>query len=315
MLALGQAQLATGQNADALVTLSRLVVWAPDSSEAHRAHARARRRANDIAGARTSLERALALSPDSVPALAGLAEVDIIQGRNDAALAVATRIQQDYPEDAAGYLLQGDVLMARQQPAAAVAAYQSALERDRTWTGISKLQAAYRRMGEPNRGDALVFGWLQANPRDLAARLALAEELEQRGALEQASREYELALQYQPDSVLILTRLARLKGGAGDPQALDLAQRAHELLPEDPQVQGTYGWLLAQYQDSERGLELLQTAIEQAPKDAEIRYWLAATLALNRDRVRARQELQTLLDMNQDVIDPAELQRALDDLD
>jgi cytochrome c-type biogenesis protein CcmH/NrfG len=114
--------------------------------------------------------------------------------------------------------------------------------------------------------------------------------------------------------VLILTQLAQLNGQAGKPQALDYARRAHELSPDDPQIQGTYGWLLAENQDTRQGLALLEAAIEQAPDNPEIRYHLAATLALTGKIQRARQELQTLLAMNQDVIDPRELQRALDDL-
>jgi putative PEP-CTERM system TPR-repeat lipoprotein len=293
-LALGQAQLAAGLNDAALETLSGAVARFPDSADAHRAYAQAQLRANDIAGARDSLQKALALAPDSVPSLAGLAEVDIRQGRHEAALATARKIQQDHPAQAAGYLLEGDVLMAGQQRAAAIAAYETALE--------------------PARGDALVRGWLQEHRQDIAARVALAQDLEQRGDPVQASWEFERALQYQPDNVLILIQLARLKGRAGEPQALDHARRAHELLPDDPQVQGTYGWLLAKHRDPQQGLELLEAAIEKAPDNPEIRYHLAATLAPTGDRYRARKELEILLGMNQDVIETGVIRRAMDDL-
>ena len=44
--------------------------------------------------------------------------------------------------------------------------------------------------------------------------------------------------------MLILNNLARLNDKSGGPRALEYAKRAHELQPNDPQVQSTYGRLL-----------------------------------------------------------------------
>jgi putative PEP-CTERM system TPR-repeat lipoprotein len=314
MLALGQAQLAAEQGDAALATLGGLVARLPDSADVHLAHARAQLHANDTAGARASLLRALDLAPDSVRIITSLAELDIREGRHDVAMDVARKMQQSRPGQAKGYLLEGDVLMARQQPAAAIAAYEAALEQGPTWPVVSKLQAVYGDTGDTARADALVRNWLVEHPEDVTARVALANDLVRRGELELATREHEWALQYQPDNVLILSHLAQLKGKAGEPQALDYARRAHELSPDDPQVQGTYGWLLAENQDPRQGLELLEAAIEKAPGNPEIRYHLAATLALTGDRYRARKELETILGMKQGVIDTREVKRAMDDL-
>jgi Tfp pilus assembly protein PilF len=146
------------------------------------------------------------------------------------------------------------------------------------------------------------------------ARVALAKDLVRRGEPELATREFERALQYQPDNVLVLKKLAQLNGQAGEPQALEYARRAHELSPDDPQVQGTYGWLLTENEDSRQGLALLEAAIVKAPDNPEIRYHLAAALAITGDRYRARKELETILGMKQDVIDTGVVRRAMDDL-
>jgi len=314
MLALGQAQLSTDQGNAAQATLSGLVARSPGSADAHFAYAQAQLRANDAAGARASLQQALDLAPDNIPIMVSLAELDIRQGRHDAALGTASKIQQSRPGKAEGYLLEGDVLMARQQPAAAIAAYEAALEQGRTWPIVSKLQAVYRHTGETAKAEVLVRSWFREHPDDVTARVLLAKDLEQRGDLEQATREFERALQYQPDNVQILNNLARLTGRVGAPRALEYARRAHELLPDDPQVQGTYGWLLAENQNPRQGLALLEEAIEKAPDDPGIRYHLAMALAPTGDRFQARRERETVLGMTQVVIATREVKRAMEDL-
>ena len=313
-LALGQAQLAAGQADDALTTLAGLAARSPDSVDVHFAHARVQLGSGDEAGARVSLQTALELAPDNPRILASLAALDVQQGRHDAGLEVASKLQKASPASAAGYLLEGDVLMAQRQPAAAIAAYEAGLERGRSWTAIRKLQAVYRSTGDTARADALVRDWLSEHPEDVTARVALAQDLVQRGERDLAAREFERALQYQPDNVQILNNLAWLGSQAGEPQALEYARRAHTLSPDDPQVQDTYGWLLTENQDPKQGLELLEAAILKEPDNPEIRYHLAATLASTGDRQQARLELETILGMKQNVIDPRELQRAMDDL-
>jgi tetratricopeptide (TPR) repeat protein len=87
-----QVQLALGRPQAALAWADRLVKASETASPSRRAdayeqRARARRALKDEAGARRSLERALELAPDHVPALRALIELELAQGRPAEALA------------------------------------------------------------------------------------------------------------------------------------------------------------------------------------------------------------------------------------
>ncbi len=86
------------------------------------------------------------------------------------------------------------------------------------------------------------------------------------------------------------------------------------MLPDNPNILDTYGWILAQGESPHRGLSLLQKAIERSPGDPLIRYHLAGTLALIGQPYQARRELEYILESNQTVVDTQVLEQAIRDL-
>lgn len=78
-------------------------------------------------------------------------------------------------------------------------------------------------------------------------------------------------------SPLVLNNMAWAQAQVGNKdKALQFAQRAIEVAPEDPQVMDTLGWLLHQTGGNKaRALDLLQRAAQKAPQNATIKAHLA----------------------------------------
>ena len=94
-----QLEIAQGRNDEALASVERLAKASetaplPQRVDVLRQKAHLQGLLHDEAGARTSLESALALAPDDVPALQALAEVQLAQGRPQDALETLERLDQ-----------------------------------------------------------------------------------------------------------------------------------------------------------------------------------------------------------------------------
>jgi len=106
---------------------------------------------------------------------------------------------------------------------------------------------------------------------------------------------YEAALPSLPDNVVILNNLAGLYQGKGDSRALEVAARAYALAPATPAVQDTYGWLLVDNGDLDKGLDLLRDAVRRLPDNAEVQYHYGAALAKKGNTAEAIEVLKKAL--------------------
>jgi putative PEP-CTERM system TPR-repeat lipoprotein len=295
MLLLGRAQLASGKAADARATLERLTATAPGAPLAHLNLAMAQQAANDPAAARGSLQRTLELQPDNHFARAALGQIEVRTGRYDEALAIAERLATDLPAAPAAEVLRGDVRQAQGDLPAAVAAYRAGFERQPSSPLLLKLVLAEQRAGMAEQARTRALAWLKEHPDDASVRSILAASAHQGGNKDDAVTQYERVLETAPHNIIALNNLAWLYDQRGDARGLDLAKRAHELRPDRPEVQDTYGWLLVKAGRVEQGLALIEKAVEGAPGNKDILFHRAAALHRAGESNRARKLLEELL--------------------
>ena len=77
-----------------------------------------------------------------------------------------------------------------------------------------------------------------------------------------AIQSYEQIIETSPNDVGALNNLAFLYYQRGDQRGLELARRAYELAPSHPVVMDTYGWLLVEAGEVERGLPILRESVQ-----------------------------------------------------
>ena len=294
LFVLGKAQLFSG-DPEAVPTLLQLTEQAPDFPEAHYYLGLVKIKLRDMQGAHDSLQRALKLNPDLMQARLALGNLEFQRGNTDKALEIARQLQKTYPDSVSGYLLEGDVRKLKKDVNGALAAFASALARAEEADIVVRISRVQKQLGQSQTSYDTLQHWLQKHPDHHSARLALAMTYMTDGQNDEAMREFRIILETRPDDAVVLNNLAYLLHETGKPGAIEMAERAHRLAPDNPAIHDTYGWLLVQAGRVESGLIALEQAAEKAPGNYDIRYHRAAALARVGQTARAKQELEAIL--------------------
>lgn len=291
---LGTAQLAAGQKENALVTTNRLVEKMPRAPAAYLKLAQVQYSLGKYDTARITLNKALSIQPDSLLVLNALIKINLETKRYEDALRIARQTQTALPKSAEGFLQEGVIYLAQQKPASAMQSFAQALTLDRKNTTLIRWHQAASLSGNAQNPDAQLLTWLKSNPADYPVRAYLAQHFMNGGRIREAIEQYEMLLQYTPNSLLGLNNLAALYHQEKDPRALPLAERAYKLYPNHVAIQDTLGWLLVEQGQPKRGLPLLEAASSKQP-NATIRYHYAVALARTGAKSEARAILEQLI--------------------
>ena len=314
LLLLGRAQLSKGRTREAIATLSQLVQLAPKAALGHFYLAMAQRRAGDTGAARDSLNKARQLEPKNALVLAALGELENVTGNTEAAGKIAGQLAAQLPDAPVSEVLRGDILSRQGQYAKAIPHYQKAFDRGQNSALLAKLFSAHRQAGHIAKARSLLSGWLDSHPDDLGARVLLASADQQDGRQDRAIANYEAIIKRVPGHVIALNNLAWLYYQHQDKRALEYARRAYEGLPDRAEIIDTYGWMLVEDGQVERGLRLLDQAVAGAPDNGDIAYHRAAALNRAGDLGRARAELEQLLSKNKEFTERESAQALLEKL-
>jgi len=312
--AVGMTQVALGQRAKARVTFSRMSRYAVYSADWLQRIAAHQARIGDSDGARWSLQKALAATPDHLASQVALVKLDARGGDIDGALRLAAKVREQRPESAAGDVLVGDVYAEAGRNADALKAYRAGWKKQQTSGLAVRLFRARSKAGDPAGALAALERWLAEHDDDAAARRVLASAYARTGRTELAILEYEKLVAAEPRDAGLANNLAALYLKAGDERALALARKAYALAPDNPAVADTLGWILINGGQLEDGLVYLREAHSRASNQPEVRYHLAVALnGLGRTR-EARSHLQSALEARKDFEGVADARRLLESM-
>jgi putative PEP-CTERM system TPR-repeat lipoprotein len=293
--AMARAHAALGQAHERLTALSSLALLRPDDPQVLQRLAQAQLDNGQNVAAALTLKRVLVLAPAQVEPRVALGQLDLAGGRVDAAANAAAELQQQHPQSAAGFLLEGDVQRYRGNFDAALAAYRTAFRLDRNRDVLLRLQETLAAAGRRPEGTQLLRDWLRQKPQDHVVRKALGNELLLSDRLAEAMPEYVAALQGAPEDAEILNNLAWCAFKLQDKRAVQFAERAYALKSSDPNVLDTYGRILAAENQPQRAREMLEAAVTVAADRQDIRLQLARLHLQAGDEQKARRELERIL--------------------
>lgn len=291
---LGQAQQAAGDSNQALATYGKMAALLPNSPEVYLRMAEIHAAAKNRDAAMQALRKALQIKPDLLPAQQGLIVLNMEAGNVAEAETVVREVKKQRPTEAIGYLLEGDVAAKRKAWPVAIAAYKDGLKHTPDSQLAVKLDMALKAGGNDVEADKFAASWLAQHPSDALFRLHLAETATARKDFATAGRHYQTLLQQQPDNPLLLNNAAWVLGQLKDPKAIELAEKANRLAPNQPGILDTLGALLAEKGDLVRAQELLQKALDLAPQAAEVRLNLARVQIKAGNKADARKNLDVL---------------------
>jgi putative PEP-CTERM system TPR-repeat lipoprotein len=306
--ALGAAQLEAGNYTQAVDSFSKLAGLLPQSPMPQMLLAFTHVKAGDNRRALEALDRALKIKPDFLQAQFAAARLHFRLGDNDAAARIARDIQRQQPTSPYGYALEADLLRAQKRLAEADQVLKNGLAHASVTTLAVKRYSVLSESGKTRQAKEFAAEWLATNPNDAVFRVALAEHALASKEYAEAFNQYRAALGKAPNDAVLLNNVAWAAHQAGDPRALDYAERANELRPGTPAIMDTLGWILVEKGDVKRGLTLLRQAVELAPAALPIRVNLAKALMRAGEKNAAKRELDYLSENAKDEQTKAEVE-------
>ena len=280
----------------ALSSLEKLLDNAPEFTDARVLLGKTFLHLQMTEAARKQLLFALNNEADNVLALSLLAETELQDQNFDKSLLYANKLQKVHPEHYVGYMQEGEVWLAKQDFSKAVLTFNKAWEKQQTAALAQKLYSASKHIENFETAIKPLSIWLNNNPNDEAARLFLAFTYLSTEHNEEAIQEYEKILENNPDDSSLLNNLAWLYSLEENPRALDFAERAFRLSPNNTGVLDTYGWVLIRQNQTEQGQRMLNLAMKKSPDNLEIQYHYATALIQSGDTDNGLQILKQLLE-------------------
>lgn len=227
--------------------------------------------------AKRELEASLAMSPDYADSLLQLASISIEEGNQDAAL---QRVQQQIalqPNVAQLHSILGAVYLARRELGSAEAAFLKAVEFDPGLAGpYVQLGRIYATSGKYEEALAKLDDAIRVRPDNAGLRTLVGMVYQQYGDVEKAQVAYEAVLELDSRLAPAANNLAYIYSEEGGDQekALELAQTAREVAPQEPNIADTLGWILYKRGVYQRALGLLTESAGKLPENAVVHYHL-----------------------------------------
>jgi putative PEP-CTERM system TPR-repeat lipoprotein len=244
--------------------------------------------------AAVALKKALEIEPSVLPTQVAYVQLLTDLDRKAEALEYAKRLQRDAPTNPSGYNLEAALHIYLKAIDPAIAALRAGVAKTDDEHLALSLYRLLTRAGKAEEGDRFAASWLKSHPKDSNFSYQVAEFAMDRRQFDQAQARL-LSLQAeQPDSVLILNNLATVMVLSGKPGAIDFAQKAVDLRPDDGRVLDTLASALAQAGQFDKALIIQKQAVELAPGIEPLHLRLAQIAIKANDKVLARTELTRL---------------------
>lgn len=293
--AVGRTQQIAGDSNQALITYGKLATQQPTLPLAQMRMAEIHLANKNKDEAAKSLRKALEIKPDLQEAQRGLILLALDAKKPQDALALARDIQKQRPKEASGFILEGDIHASRKQWSEAIAAYRSGLKQLNAPELAIKIHLALLASGNMAEAEKYSATWSRENPKDIGFRTHLGDIATARKDYPDAAKQYRIALDIQPNNALVLNNLAWVSGQTKSPKAMEYAEKANQIAPNQPPFMDTLAMLLADKGETTKAIELLRKALSISPQAAAIQLNLAQVLIKAGRKDEARIELDALV--------------------
>jgi tetratricopeptide (TPR) repeat protein len=278
----------------AMANLRSAARKSPENPQFQYALAGAAFKAGESRVAREAIDRYRMLRPDDYRGVSLQALILEQSGKTDDALQLANAYAARRPQDARAFLLQGNLAFAQADYSAAEASFEAAAALEWSRDAAVRLAGARLAAGHENAAEPLQR-WLAEHVDDSDNWRVLGQYLEEAGDIDGAVQAYEEVVDVGGDDAIALNNLAWQYALDGNRDAIALAERAHELAPDNGSVSDTMGWVLHLLGEHEQALEFLTLAAEQTPDDPDIQYRLAVSYAKNGNNAQAKAIISGIL--------------------
>jgi len=258
-------------------------------------------RKGDVGAARAAYQRALAIDPQSIDAVTGLAAVDLRTGKGPDARARVDAALAKRPDSVALLLLAGRVAAQMKDYAASEQAFRRVLELDSSNVDVYGLLGnLYQAQGRTDQAITEFERLAAKTEKPAGVHTLIGTLLESQDKVEEAKKRYEQALGFEHDAPVAANNLAWLiaEHGGNLDVALQLAQTAKSKLPESPAVGDTLGWVYYKKGLFTQAVAALKDSVARQPDTALFQYHLGLSSAKSGDTALARTSLEKALKLD-----------------
>jgi len=237
-------------------------------------------------------------NPGDLRGLLGLADVFALQNRYDQGIGLLKAELAKQPERLDVMIAMANLEVRSGKYEEAIVNFKKVLEKNPTSTELHlQIGETYRLKRDYASAAPFFRKAMELSPNDPRPYVPLGMLQDSLGQRAEARATYQRVLKLQPDQPIALNNLAYLMAESGDDldQALTLAQRARKILPQDPNVADTVGWIYIKKNLSDNAIEIFRDLVSKLPQNTTYRYHLGMALYQKGDKLSARKELQTAL--------------------
>ncbi len=292
--ALGRVQLAAGEANQALATFNKVVALQPLSTKPLLRLADANLVAKNKDGAAQALRKALDVNPDLIEAQRGLIMLNLEAKKYSEAVATARSVQKQRPKEAVGYVLEGDVAVVQKNWESAVGAYRAGLKETPSPELAVKLHSALLAGNKTPDAEKFAVGWLKDHGTDVSFPLYLGDLAIVRKDYVGAEKNYASVVKIQPNNAVAYNNLAWVTGRLNKPGAIEFAETAVKLAPNQPAFMDTLAMLFSDKDDYAKALEWQTKAVTAQPQNTVFKLNLAKIYIKGGKKDLARKELDDL---------------------
>jgi cellulose synthase operon protein C len=293
--ALGRAQLLSGETNQAIVTLNKVVGMQPLLAKPLLRLADAQLAAKNKDGAVQSLKKALDLNPDLLDAQRGLIQFSLQDKKYSEAQNLSRTVQKQRPKEAIGYLMEGEVQLVQQKWDAAATIYRAGLKEVPNSAEIAlKLHSALVASSKTSEADKFSATWLKDFPKDPVFQHYLGDVAIAKKDYASAEKFYSGVVKLQPTNPVAMNNLAWVTGRLNKPGAVEIAESAVKIAPNQAAFIDTLAGLLADKNDFEKALEWQNKAIAIQPQNNIYKVNLAKIYIKGGKKDLARSQLEAL---------------------
>ncbi len=252
--------------------------------------------ANDFAGAKKSLQKALSIDPKNKVLQLTLTRLEIDLGEYITADKLLSQLELEHAQDPNVMMLRGDYFLKLNQPIQAHQLYVTALKADNNFhIVLLKLnQLALNKVGE-NEFESTLTELLEKNPNNYLMRTVLADYLLTNARTTEAKKHYETLVNVENllNKSSVLNNLANIYISIDLKKAEKYSKESLELDSSSSAILDTYGWILSLNGKFDESLTMLRKAYSMNSNDPAIRYHIGYTLVKLGRQDEAKRELRS----------------------
>lgn len=234
---------------------------------------------NKLPEARESLMQAVKLMPENASFLGNLIETEIAAKNIPEAQKLLDQFIQTPENGGERLFLQGLIRFAENKKDEGIQLYRESWEAKPLESVAEEIFGFYQKSGDKAKAEEFLEVWIAKIPDSKAASLMMAVTAQGKNDSEKALSWYEKSVELSPNMPIALNNLAWLYYERKDPRAVEYAKKAYDIAPNVAAIADTYGWILVETGELEKGIEILSKATELEPENSEIKDHLSKAKA------------------------------------